>query len=294
MNKYKINLLLALMAALTFCLGTAYGGGGHFLDFDPMNGDMKSGYADVNGIKMYYEIHGTGAPLVLIHGGGSTIETSFGRLIPLISKHFTVIAMDLQAHGRTQDRDAAESFEQDADDVFALLQNLKVSRAHVLGFSNGGNTAMQLAYRHPQVVDRLVIASSFYKRDGLLPGLLDNIRNATFESMPQVFKDAFLKVNPDPKKLRSMFEKDRDRMANFKDWNDDVLRSIKASTLLISGDQDVALPAHTIAMSRLIPNCRLLILPAGHGEYIGVAEGPAPTGSMVEMTTDLIRVFLNK
>jgi pimeloyl-ACP methyl ester carboxylesterase len=294
MNEKKMNLLVAVIFGLMFSFGVANGRGGGFLDMDAAIGDFKSGYSDVNGIKMYYEIRGTGEPLVLIHGGVSTIETSFGRLLPLVSKHFKIIAMDLQAHGRTEDRNAPESFEQDADDVAALLQNLKVSKAHVLGFSNGGNTAMQLAYRHPQLVDRLVVASSFYKREGLPPGLLDNIRNARFDVMPQVFKDAFLKVNPDPKKLRTMFEKDRDRMATFKDWNDEVLRSIKAPTLLVSGDQDVALPAHTIAMSRLIPNCRLLILPAGHGQYIGVAESPAPTGSMLEMTADVIKFFLKE
>jgi pimeloyl-ACP methyl ester carboxylesterase len=292
MRERKMNLVVAVIFGLIFSYGIANGGGGGFAD--AANSDFKSGYSDVNGIKMYYEMRGTGEPLVLIHGGGSTIETSFGRLLPLVSKQFKVIAMDLQAHGRTEDRDAPESFEQDADDVAALLRNMKVLKAHILGFSNGGNTAMQLAYRHPQLVDRLVVASSFYKREGLPPGLLDNIRNASFDVMPQVFKDAFLKVNPDPKKLRTMFEKDRERMSTFKDWSDDVLRSIKAPTLLISGDQDVALPAHTIAMSRLIPNCRLLILPAGHGQYIGVAESPAPKGSMLEMTTDLIKTFLNE
>lgn len=294
MRERKVILLVAVTFGLIFGYVGANGQGGGLSNMGGAKGDFKSGYSDVNGIKMYYEIHGKGEPLVLIHGGGSTIETSFGRFLPLASKHFKVIAMDLQAHGRTEDRDVPESFEQDADDVAALLRNLKVTKAHILGFSNGGNTSMQLAFRHPQLVNRLVVASSFYKREGLPPGLLDNIRNAPFDVMPQVFKDAFLKVNPDPKKLRTMFEKDRDRMATFKDWSDDVLRSIKAPTLLISGDQDVALPAHTIAMSSLIPNCRLLILPAGHGQYIGVAESPAPTGSMLEMTTDVIKTFLNQ
>jgi len=133
-----MNLLVAVIFGLMFSFGVANGRGGGFLDMDAAIGDFKSGYSDVNGIKMYYEIRGTGEPLVLIHGGGSTIETSFGRLLPLVSKHFKIIAMDLQAHGRTEDRNALESFEQDADDVAALLQNLKVSKAHILGFSNSG------------------------------------------------------------------------------------------------------------------------------------------------------------
>ena len=87
---------------------------------------FQKGYSEVNGIKMYYEIYGKGKPLVLIHGGGSTIQTTFGRVIPMLAKKYQVIAMDLQAHGRTSDRDAPESFEQDADDVAALLKNLNV------------------------------------------------------------------------------------------------------------------------------------------------------------------------
>src|ERR1700761_2098600 len=106
-----------------------------------MENQQKTGYADVNGISMYYEIHGHGdIPLVLIHGGGSTIETSFGQLLPLFSAVGKVIAVELQAHGRTGDRDAPETFIQDADDVAGLLKYLKVDKADILGFSNGGTT----------------------------------------------------------------------------------------------------------------------------------------------------------
>src|SRR5713226_6395711 len=109
-----------------------------------------SGYAPINGLDMYYEIYGAGAmPLVLIHGGGSTIETTFGNILPLLSDYGKVIAVELQAHGRTNDRDAPESFEQDADDVAALLHYLKVDKANFLGFSNGGTTTMQIAISHP-------------------------------------------------------------------------------------------------------------------------------------------------
>ncbi|MCZ2392155.1 MAG: alpha/beta hydrolase [Acidobacteria bacterium] len=253
----------------------------------------STGFATVNGIKMYYEMHGTGKPLVLIHGGGSTIETSFARLMPLVSKHFRVIAMELQAHGRTEDRDAPESFEQDADDVAALLRELKIGKASILGFSNGGNTAMQIAYRHPELVDHLIVASAFYKRSGFPAGFLDGMKNAPFEVMPQVFKDAFLKVNPNAEQLRKMFEKDRDRMATFKDWDDEVLRSIKVPTLLLSGDRDAMSVEHTVAMSRLFPNCRLMIFPALHGQYLGVAESPAPENGMLELSVQTIRNFLD-
>src|SRR6185436_18293307 len=143
-----------------------------------------SGYAPVNGLKMYYEIHGDGLPLVLIHGGGSTIQTSFGKILPLLAEHYKVIAVELQAHGHTSDRDSPESFEQDADDVAALLQFLKINKAHILGFSNGGNTAMQIAIRHPELVNKLVPVSSFYKREGMMPGFWDGMQQATLENMP--------------------------------------------------------------------------------------------------------------
>ena len=104
--------------------------------------DSRSGYASVDELKMYYEIHGKGAPLVLIHGGGSTIQTSFGRVLHSFAKERQVIAVELQGHGHTPDINRLETFEQDADDVAALMQYLKIENADFFGFSNGGNTTM--------------------------------------------------------------------------------------------------------------------------------------------------------
>ncbi len=253
-----------------------------------------SGYVQVNDLNMYYQIHGEGALLVLIHGGGSTITTSFGNILPLLCEYYKIIAVELQGHGHTSDRDSPESFEQDADDVVTLLGKLNISKASFLGFSNGGNTAIQIATRYPEIVDKLILASTFYKREGLPPGFFDGMLHATIDVMPQSLKDAFLQINPDPDKLQTMFNKDKERMLKFKDWEDELISSIKAPTLIISGDQDVILPGHAVAMSRLIKNSRLAILPATHGEYIGVAESPVPEGKMLEMTVELIKNFLDK
>ncbi|MCW3084699.1 MAG: alpha/beta hydrolase fold protein [Bacteroidetes bacterium] len=230
---------------------------------------FKSAYADVNGIKMYYEIHGAGFPLVLIHGGGSTIQTSFRNIIPLLAKTHQVIAVELQAHGRTSDRDAPETFEQDAADVAELLRQLNIPTADILGFSNGGQTAMQLAMNRPEKIRKLIIASAFYKKEGVPVPFWQAMDKATFADMPQVYKDEFLKVNNDPTALLNMFNRDAQRMRTFKDWNDSDLRSIKAKTLVIAGDRDVALNVHSAVMAGLIPNCQLAILPGGHGTYLG-------------------------
>ena len=119
--------------------------------------DFRNGYSEVNGLKMYYEIYGQGKPFVLIHGGGSTIQSNFGKVIPLFAKNRQVIAVELQAHGRTSDRNTDLSFEQDADDVATLLKNLKIDKADFLGFSNGGTTTLQIAIRHPEIVDKIIV-----------------------------------------------------------------------------------------------------------------------------------------
>lgn len=122
---------------------------------------MTTGYSDVNGLKMYYEIHGRGNPLVLIHGGGSTIETSFSNIIPFLSEHRQIIAMELQAHGHTHDRDTELSFAQDADDIATLLKNLSISKADFLGFSNGGHTLLEFALKHNECIRKMILASAF-------------------------------------------------------------------------------------------------------------------------------------
>jgi len=253
----------------------------------------RTGYTEVNGINMYYELYGDeGDYLVLIHGGGSTIGTTFGKMLPLLAGRYRVIAVELQAHGHTSDRDAPESFEQDADDVAALLDYLHIAKASFFGFSNGGSTAMQIAVRHPVIVDKLIIASAMYKRSGLPQGFFEGMEHATLDNMPKELQDAFLKITPDRSKLFNMFTKDRDRMLHFKDWPDEMLQSITAPTLIINGDRDVVTNAHAVAMSALIKNSRLMILPASHGGYMGAVETPEAGSNIVKLTVEVATEFL--
>ena len=121
-------------------------------------------YAEINGLQMYYEIYGSGSPLVLIHGAASTIQTTFGRLIPELSKTYQIIAVELQAHGHSDNRDGRPiTFEQDAEDVVGLLKQLHIGQADFFGFSNGGTTALEIAIHHPAIVKKLIFASSMYK-----------------------------------------------------------------------------------------------------------------------------------
>ncbi|HKC35895.1 MAG TPA: alpha/beta hydrolase [Chitinophagaceae bacterium] len=256
--------------------------------------DSISGYAPVNGIKMYYEIHGEGTPLVLIHGGGSTIQTSFGKILPLLAQHYKVMAVELQAHGHTSDRDSAESFEQDANDVAALLAYLKINKADFLGFSNGGHTAMQIGISHPEIVNKLIIVSAFYKRDGTMKGFFEGMENANLGNMPAPLKQAYLKINNDSTGLQNMFEKDRARMLHFKDWKDEELVSIKAPTLIIAGDKDVVAAEHAVKMSHIIPNAQLMILPGTHGSFIGEICAAEEGSKMPETTITIMKEFLNR
>jgi pimeloyl-ACP methyl ester carboxylesterase len=229
----------------------------------------STGYAPVNGIKMYYEIHGEGQPLVLIHGGGSTIGTTFGRIMPELAKNFKVIAVELQAHGHTSDRNAPESFQQDADDVAALLAYLKIDKANIFGFSNGGSTALQVAIRHPEMVNKVIAASAVSKREGMFPGFFDMMENASLANMPKPLQDAYLAINNDQKGLQNMHDKDKMRMINFKDWPDGELASIKAPVMIYNSDKDAILVEHAKKMAGLIPGAKYTIFPGEHGAFIG-------------------------
>lgn len=259
-----------------------------------MSANSSSGFAAVNGINMYYEIHGAGKPLVLIHGGGSTIETNFSKILPLFAKHYKVIAVELQAHGHTGDRDAPETFQQDADDVAALLKQLGIDKAYVLGFSNGGSTTMQIAIRHQNVVEKIVVVAGAYKRNGFIAGFFDWMTNANLTNMPQPLQDGYLKINPNKDALQNMHDKDADRMRNFEDWNNEDIKRITCPALIINGDKDVITVEHALEISRTIPDAQLIILPGVHGECVGEICTLNSNSSQYEITASLIKDFLDK
>jgi pimeloyl-ACP methyl ester carboxylesterase len=244
----------------------------------------KHGYAAVNGLKMYYEIHGEGGtPLILLHGGGSTIETTFGKILPFLAKTRQVIAFEQQGHGRTADiADRPFSFEQSAEDTAALLKHLKIEKADLFGFSNGGHMALQVAIRHPQFVRKLIVTSAGFKRDGHYAEFWEFMKEVKLESMPKELRDAYLKVSPHPEQLPTFFEKSAKRMREFKGWRSEDIRSIKAPPLVMVGDADNVRPEHAVEMFRLLQHAQLAVLPGGHGAAIGEVSAARLDGSQVK------------
>ncbi|AZA55268.1 alpha/beta fold hydrolase [Chryseobacterium sp. G0201] len=253
----------------------------------------EKGHKHVNGIQMYYEIYGSGKPLVLIHGGGSSILFDFKEVVSRLENKFQLIGIDHQNHGMTEHRDIPETFEQDADDVVTLLKELKIEKASFWGFSNGGNTVMQIAHRHPEIVEKLIVASAFYKRNGMMDGFFESMAEASLESMPEPLKINFLNLNPDFSKLENMFDKDSKRMQTFEDWSEDILKSIKSPTLFISGDKDVMKPEHIVEMWRLVEGSQLMILPATHGSYMMADFGGNVDEKLIDLTVSEVEEFLN-
>ena len=289
----RIICLQLLVASFTLSCGNMQ----NKQDISPANisgasaADSSSGYASVNGLKMYYEIHGTGKPLVLIHGGGSTIQTTFGNVLHELAKTHKVIAVEMQAHGHTPDIDRPLSFEQDADDIAALLMHLNIEKADIFGFSNGASTTLQLAIRHPGITNKIIVGSTFYKKEGAPPGFWDMMQHPTFEGMPQPFKDAYLAINPDSTALHRMYERDVARMQSFSDITDEQMKNIKAPAFIIIGDRDVVTPGHAIKMQELLTNSRLAIIPGGHGDYIGEIMS-AKDSTLIAATVSMINNFL--
>jgi pimeloyl-ACP methyl ester carboxylesterase len=151
-----------------------------------------------------------------------------------------------------------------------------------------------MAIGHPGVVDKLILISSFYQREGVIPGFFDAMPNATLDNMPAPLKEAYLEVNDDLRGLQIMFNKDKERMVHFQDWNDEQLNSIKAPTLIIAGDHDVVTPEHAAKMSRIIPNAQLMILPGTHGSFIGELCTAVKGSKIPELAAAAIKEFLDK
>lgn len=243
------------------------------------------GYADNGDLRMYYEAHGEAradqTPLLLIHGGGSTIETNFAELMPILAESRQVIAVEEEGHGRTAPIDRPLTAEDSAEDVVAVLKELRVTTVDVLGFSAGGHTALALAMRHPAIVRRLIAASTFASRDAMVDEFWVGMEKATVEDMPDAYKEADRRLNPDPLHLERLFELDSQRTLTFPGWSDAELGTITAPTLVLSADRDVIRPEHAVRMSRAIPGARLMIVPGNHGDYLG--ELGASDGDMWTM-----------
>lgn len=247
-------------------------------------GAVERGYAPVNGLRMYCEIHGNpakdGVPLVLLHGGGSTIETSFGKLIPLVSRTRRVIAFEQQGHGHTADVDRPFSFGQSAEDAVALLRHLHVAKADFLGYSNGGHIALEIALGHPELVRSLILESVFFSREGTDPQFWQSFDHAKLDDMPLDLRNAYLATAPHPEQLPSFFAKSVQRMREFKGWTPAQLQTIRAPTLLVLGDRDIVRVEHAAQMQHLLPDARLAVLPAA--DHLAMPDRAADVVRMLD------------
>ncbi len=237
-------------------------------------------------IELYSEVHGVTrpgtTPLLVIHGGGSTIGTNFGALLPLLAATRQVLAVELQGHGHTAPTDRPVSFDNSAADVAALLDRLSSAPVDVLGFSNGGQVGLLLAARRPDLVRRLIAASAPTRRAGMVDGFWEGLAGADIASMPEVYLAADRAINPDPAHQQELFDLDRSLMLDgFTDWPDSDLTAISAPTLLVVGDRDVVRVDHVVATASRIPDARLLVVPGNHGDYLG--EVFAAAGDLTAM-----------
>jgi pimeloyl-ACP methyl ester carboxylesterase len=236
-------------------------------------GEFTSGYIPVNGLEMYYEIHGTGQPLVLLHGAFSAIGTSFGELLPGLASSRQVIGFELQAHGRTADIDRPLSIEQMADDTAAALHHLGIEQADIFGYSMGAAVALHVLLRHPEVVRKLVFMSATFNLSGVHPGLMEGLGEMTPDMMfGSPWHDEYMRIAPDPAHFVTFFAKKTEMDRNTKDVPAEAIAAIKVPTLIVIGDSDLVRPEHAVEMFRLLgggvfgdlaglPDSQLAVLP---------------------------------
>ncbi|MGH3366029.1 MAG: alpha/beta fold hydrolase [Nocardioidaceae bacterium] len=247
---------------------------------------QRTGYAPVNGLEMYYEIHGTGQPLVLLHGAFSAVGTSFAKLLPGLAKTRQVIALEMQAHGRTADIDRPLSVEQMADDTAVALEFLEVEQADIFGYSLGSAIALQVALRHPDVVRKLVLASASHLMSGIHPGLMDGLAEMRPEMMyGSPWHEEYTRIAPRPDDFATLFEKKTRMDEQLQDVPTEAILALRSPVLLVIGDSDLVRPEHAVAWFRLLgggvfgdtpaglPDSQLAILPGtSHVSLVDRAE----------------------
>jgi pimeloyl-ACP methyl ester carboxylesterase len=259
----------------------------------------ESGYADVNGLKMYYEVHGEGRPIVLLHGSYMTIPLNWSHIIPLLARDRKVIVTEMQGHGRTKDISRALSYEGMADDVSGLLKYLEIDCADILGYSMGGGVAFQVAVRHPEQVRRLVVLSGTYAHDGWWPEVEASYASFT----PDMFKGTpiqqqYESLGNDPAHFSDFVKKVISIDLRPYDWSRDV-KKIRAPMFMAIGDADGVRYEHALELFRAkgggkmgdidgLPESRLAIIPGT--THIGMIQR---TSWLIPMITDFLDSDLN-
>jgi pimeloyl-ACP methyl ester carboxylesterase len=233
---------------------------------DHVSEPRTSGYVDVNGVHMYYEVYGEGSPLVLLHGGIMTIDLDFATLIPALAAGHMVVAVEMQGHGRTADTGRAITLPALASDVVGLLDHLGIDRADVVGHSLGGGVALELAISHPDRVRRVVPMSITVRSDGTHEEIANPSLHATSTRMPtpQDFADmteAYKRLSPHPEHFEEFLAMLSGVASTLEGWSDEQLAGITAPTLLMIGDRDFTTVEHGALMLELIPGSELAVLP---------------------------------
>lgn len=259
----------------------------------------ESGYADVNGLKMYYEVYGAGKPIVLIHGSFMNIPMNWAHIIPLLAKDRRVVVAEMQGHGRTKDIARAFSYEGMADDISGLLKQLKIDSADILGYSMGGGVAFQMAVRHPEQVRRLVVLSGTYAHDGWWPDVEASFATFTgdmFKGTP--IQKQYDSLGNDPALFDDYIKKVLSIDLKLYDWSNEV-KKIQVPIFMAVGDADGVRYEHALELFRAkgggkmgdmhgLPKSRLAILPGT--THIGMMMH---TDWLIPMVTDFLDSDLN-
>jgi pimeloyl-ACP methyl ester carboxylesterase len=208
-------------------------------------------YASVNGINLYYEIHGTGKPLILLHGGVETFAT-FAAIAPTLALDHQVIGVDLYGHGHTALTERPIRYEQLADDIAGLISYLELEKADLLGYSLGGGVALQTAIRHPAYVNKLVVISAPFRRSGWHP----EIQSAMKANIPEYFvgtpsHDAYMRMAPKPEDFPRLVTEVNETLGQEYDWREQV-SALRNPILIIAGDADALPPMHAVEFFNLL------------------------------------------
>jgi pimeloyl-ACP methyl ester carboxylesterase len=216
---------------------------------------------------MYYEIHGKGFPLILLHGAFTTIEM-FGTLLPQLSSTRQIIAVEQQGHGHTADIDRELRFEHMADDTAALLAHLGIEQTDVFGYSLGGSVALHLALRHPGLVRKLALASTVYDIDGYYPEIREGLKHASPDGFPPVMREAYERVAPKPKGWSALVAKLAKQAASPGGLRPEEVQAINVPALVMIADGDIIRPEHAKELSRLLHTDLVVIPNSDHASYI--------------------------